>query len=195
MDHQSNLRILEAFSQPFIRLPSRNSPHIHLGNALRMDWNDLLPAAECSYIFGNPPFIGHHYQSTEQKEDQQQVMRDISARGVLDYVCNWYVKAAEYVEGTACPVAFVSTNSISQGEQPGILWTYLFARYGLKIVFAYQTFAWQSEARGAAHVHVVIIGFCARDNDGKRIFAESSEMGHLVVSPADEYQSLPNRRR
>lgn len=180
-DHQANLRILEAFSQPFLRLPLRNSPHIHHGNALQMDWNTLLPSAECSYILGNPPFVGHHYQSATQKEDQQFVMRDIAARGVLDYVCNWYVKGAEYIHGRTCPVAFVSTNSISQGEQPGILWTHLFARYGLKIHFAYQTFAWESEARGAAHVHVVIVGFGAYDRDGKSIFSERPD-GTMAVS-------------
>lgn len=180
-DHQANLRILESFSQPFVRLPLRNSPHIHHGNALQMDWNTLLPSTECSYILGNPPFVGHHYQSALQKDDQQLVMREIGAGGVLDYVCNWYVKAAEYIQGRTCPVAFVSTNSISQGEQPGILWTHLFARYGLKIHFAYQTFAWESEARGAAHVHVVIVGFAAYDVDEKVVFSENSD-GTLVLS-------------
>lgn len=181
MDHQSNLRILEAFSQPFVRLPLRNSPHIHLGNALRMDWNHLLPASECSYILGNPPFVGHHYQSELQKADQKLVMGEIAAQGVLDHVCNWYVKAAEYIQRTDCPVAFVSTNSISQGEQPGILWTYLFARFQLKIIFAYRTFNWQSEARAAAHVHVIIVGFSARDSSPKQIYSEAHEDGKLTA--------------
>jgi hypothetical protein len=185
MDHQCNMRIHETFGQHFLRLPLRNAPHIHHGNALRMDWNDLLPAAECSYILGNPPFIGHHYQSDAQKDDQQRVMREIPARGVLDYVCNWYVKAADYTRGTRCPAAFVSTNSISQGEQPGILWSYLFANFNLKILFAYRTFPWQSEARGAAHVHVVIIGYAPFDAPNKLIFSESEADGSVAAMPAN----------
>lgn len=126
MDHQMNLRIHDAFGPYYIRLPLRNSPHIQHRNALRMDWDELLPRAECSFILGNPPFVGHHYQTELQKQDQQIVLRDIQARGVLDYVCNWYVKTAAYLQGTNCRAAFVSTNSISQGEQPGILWKTLF---------------------------------------------------------------------
>jgi hypothetical protein len=184
MDHQSNMRIHEAFGQPFLRLPLRNSPHIHFGNALPMDWNTLLPIAECSYVLGNPPFVGHHYQSEEQKADQQLVMRDIQARGVLDYVCNWYVKAAQYIQDTECKVAFVSTNSISQGEQAGILWTELFGRYRLKIIFAYQTFPWESEARGKAHVHVVIVGFTCHDLNDKHIY-QNAETGAVRIEAAN----------
>lgn len=88
MDHQSNMRVHEAFGQPFVRLPLKNSPHILHANALRVDWNELLPAGECSYVMGNPPFVGHHYQTAEQKEDQQKILREIKARGVLDYVTN-----------------------------------------------------------------------------------------------------------
>ena len=181
MDHQSNLHILAAFSQPFVRLPLRNSPHIQVGNALRMNWNSLLPSADCSFILGNPPFIGHHFQSIGQKEDQHRTMREISARGVLDYVCNWYVLAAEYIQGTNCRVAFVSTNSISQGEQPGILWTHLFSRFGLKISFGYQSFPWQSEARGGANVHVVIIGFQATNPTQKFLFSQDAPDAPLRI--------------
>ena len=159
MDHQMNIRLSEAFGQYFVRLPLKKSPTIVCDNALRIDWRAVLSPERCSYILGNPPFVGHHYQTSDQKADQQLVMRDIAARGVLDYVSNWYVKAAEYIAGTACAVAFVSTNSICQGEQAGILWTELFGRYSLSINFAYQTFPWESEARGKAHVHVVIVGF------------------------------------
>lgn len=162
MDHQSNLNILAAFSQPFVRLPLRNSPHIRLGNALHVDWDELLPAAQCSYVLGNPPFVGKSLMSGPQKDDMQRVIREaggIAGAGVLDYVTAWYIKAARYINGTPIEVAFVSTNSISQGEQPGILWHYLFGAFHLTINFAYQTFEWTSEARGKAHVHVVIIGF------------------------------------
>lgn len=183
MDHQSNIRIHEAFGQPFLRLPLRNSPHIRNDNALQMNWDDLLPRHECSFVLGNPPFVGHHYQNEQQKMDQQLVMRDIPARGVLDYVSNWYVKAAEYITGTSCGVAFVSTNSICQGEQAGILWTELFSRYGITITFAYQTFAWESEARGRAHVHVVIVGFSLEAPTAKVVFQTADDA--LLKTTAD----------
>ena len=159
MDHQSNMRIHEAFGQPFLCLPLRNSPHIHCDNALRMGWNTLLSSSECSYVLGNPPFIGKSLMSGEQKSDMALVTREaggIAGSGVLDYVTAWYIKAAAYISGTSIEVAFVSTNSIAQGEQPGILWNYLFSQHQLTINFAYQTFAWTSEARGRAHVHVII---------------------------------------
>ena len=195
MDHQSNMRIHEAFGQPFLRLPLRNSPHIHHGNALRMNWNSLLPATECSYVLGNPPFVGHHYQNDEQKEDQQLVMRDVSARGVLDYVCNWYVKAAQYMAGTGCKVAFVSTNSISQGEQAGILWSELFGRFYITITFAHQTFPWESEARGKAHVHVIIVGF-ANSHTGAKYIYQDTEGGTVRIEASNISPYLvpgPNR--
>ena len=173
MDHQSNMRIHEAFGQPCLRLSLRNSPHIVCANALRMNWGALLPARECSYVLGNPPFVGHHYQSEEQKADQKLVMRDISARGVLDYVTNWYVKAAEYIAGVPIKVGFVSTNSICRGEQAGLLWTELFQRFAIAITFACQTFTWESEARGKAHVHVVVVGF-ANEGGAERIIYEST---------------------
>lgn len=169
-DHQANIRLSEAFGQIFLRIPLKKSPHILCANALRTDWNDLLPAAKCSYVLGNPPFVGHHNQTKEQKEDQHLVLGNIQACGVLDFVCNWYVKAAEYTKDTATRCAFVSTNSISQGEQVGILWSELFGRYRLKIHFAHRTFSWQSEAKGKAHVHVVIIGFGFQDVPQKYIY-------------------------
>jgi len=187
MDHQSNLRILEAFSQPFVRLPLRNSPHIHHGNALRMDWNDLLPAAECSYVLGNPPFVGKSLMSGEQKNDMLRVIREaggIAGAGVLDYVTAWYIKAARYINGTAIEVAFVSTNSISQGEQPGILWSYLFRAFHLTINFAYQTFAWTSEARGMAHVHVVIVGFSQTPHAIRSLHVPDASERNFVSIPA-----------
>ena len=173
MDHQSNLLILEAFSQPFVRLPLRNSPHIHHGNALRMDWNDLLPATECSYILGNPPFVGKSLMSEAQKQDMKLVLshcQGLKGGGVLDYVSAWYFTAAKYIDHTLIEVGFVSTNSISQGEQPGVVWAYLFGKLKMTINFAYQTFNWTSEARGKAHVHVVIVGFAQVRREQKTIF-------------------------
>ena len=190
MDHQSNMRIHEAFGQPFLRLPLRNSPHIHVGNALRMDWNTLLANAECSYVLGNPPFVGKSLMDGSQKDDMMLVLREagrIPGGGALDYVTAWYLKAAKYINRALIEAAFVSTNSISQGEQPGILWNYLFSNFHLSINFAYQTFEWTSEARGRAHVHVVIIGFAQRARREKAIFhqddGEMTSAHALNISP------------
>ena len=170
MDHQMNLRLSEAFGQYFVRLPLRKSPTIVCGNALRLDWKTVLPPQQCSYVLGNPPFIGSKFQSAEQRADMSLVTGELESAGLLDYVTGWYFKAAAYIQATKIVVGFVSTNSITQGEQAGVLWTPLFQRFGIKIHFGHRTFAWQSEARGKAHVHVVIIGFAAFDTQNKRIF-------------------------
>jgi len=122
------------------------------------------------YILGNPPFVGHHYQNPEQKIDMHKVFEDYNGMGILDYVSAWYLKAAHYIQGSKTRVAFVSTNSISQGEQVGILWSLLFEKFKLKIHFAHRTFKWGNEARGNAAVHVVIIGFGNFDIHQKRLF-------------------------
>jgi hypothetical protein len=170
MDHQMNVSLSEAFGQYFVRLPLKKSPHIVCGNALRLDWKASLPPEKCSYVLGNPPFVGKQFATAQQKADMDLVCGRVKGGGVLDYVTGWYFKAGEYVQGTKIAVGFVSTNSITQGEQAGVLWNELFARYRLKIHFAHRTFAWQSEARGKAHVHVVIIGFGAFDTANKRIY-------------------------
>jgi hypothetical protein len=182
MDHQMNMRLSDEFGGWYPRLPLKKSPHVHCGNALRTDWKEVLPPAQCSYVLGNPPFVGHHYQNEEQKVDQRLVLANIQASGVLDYVSNWYVKSAEYIRGTRIVVGLVSTNSITQGEQAGILWTELFNRFQLKIHFAHRTFPWASEARGKAHVHVVIVGFSSFDTTNKRIYDYESEK--VTVSTA-----------
>jgi len=169
-DHQANVAISEAFSQLVLRLPLRASPHIHVSNALRMDWREVIPPEECSYILGNPPFVGAKYQTREQRADMDIVTKGVKNAGLLDYVTGWYFKAAEYIRGTRITVGFVSTNSITQGEQAGVLWSALFQGFGIKIHFGYRTFPWESEARGKAHVHVVIIGFGAFDAGNKRLY-------------------------
>jgi len=180
MDHQMNLRLSEAFGQYYVRLPLTKSPTIVCGNALRLDWREILPPSRCSYVLGNPPFVGKKARNAEQQADMETVFGGNRGTGVLDYVCCWYVRAAQYVQRGKIPVAFVSTNSITQGEQPGVLWP-LLRQYGLKIHFAHRTFAWESEVRGKAHVHVVIIGFGAFDKNGKRIYDyESSGDGPMV---------------
>ncbi len=170
MDHQMNLRLSVTFGDYFVRLPLKKSPTIVLGNALRLNWEQILPSKECSYVLGNPPFVGKHLMTDEQSADMELVWGKNNGAGVLDYVTGWYRKAAEYIQGTHIVVGFVSTNSISQGEQAGVLWNPLFQHFGLKIHFAHRTFAWESEARGKAHVHVVIIGFASFDNTNKRIY-------------------------
>lgn len=169
VDHQANLDISVAFSEKFIRIPLRKSPHIHVGNALRMDWADVIAPDQCSYILGNPPFVGKAFQTPEQKADMEHVWGEGNGTGILDYVTSWYRRAAEYIQSQPTTVAFVSTNSISQGEQVSVMWGELIPRFGVKIHFAHRTFPWESEARGKAHVHVVIVGFGAFDRAGKRI--------------------------
>jgi hypothetical protein len=182
MDHQMNQQASEIFGQPIDRLPLRSSPHIVQGNALRTDWNLILPREKCAFVLGNPPFVGKHLMNGEQGIDMELVWGETDGAGLLDYVTGWYRKAAEYIHDTHIIVGFVSTNSISQGEQVGVLWNSLFQRFGLKIHFAHRTFTWASEARGKAHVHVVIIGFAAFDSVNKRIYDYESEA--VTVTPA-----------
>ncbi len=182
MDHQMNQRVSEAFGQYFARLPLRKSPTIVCGNALRLDWKAILPPAQCSYVLGNPPFIGKHLMSADQAQDMELVWGKTERAGVLDYVTGWYRKAAEYIHGMHISVGFVSTNSISQGEQVGALWNPLIQRFGLKIHFAHRTFAWESEARGKAHVHVVIIGFGAFDTENKHIYDYEGEKLTVIAA-------------
>lgn len=183
VDHQMNQRLSEEFGQYFVRLPLKKSATIRHANALHLDWRDVLPPVRCSFVLGNPPFVGAKYQSDEQRADMTVVAGDVKNSGLLDYVTAWYLKATDYIVGTDVPVAFVSTNSISQGEQVGVLWTELLRR-GVRIRFAHRTFAWQSEARGKAHVHVVIIGFGMTDAANKRLYDYESDENHPTVSSA-----------
>ena len=182
MDHQMNIRLSEAFGQYFVRLPLKKSPTIVHGNALRLDWTKILPPGKCSYVLGNPPFIGGKFQTDEQRNDMSVVAAQIDNHGLLDYVTGWYFKAAEYIQNTDIVVGFVSTNSISQGEQVGVLWNALFRNNHLKIHFAHRTFAWESEARGKAHVHVVIVGFADSDTKNKRIYEYAEDREKASVS-------------
>ena len=169
VDHQMNQRLGEAFGVYIARLPLKKSPHIHHANALRTDWHTVLAPEKCSYVLGNPPFVGAKYQSDAQRADCAVMGGGVRSYGLLDFVAMWYLKAADYIKGTDVSVGFVSTNSITQGEQVGVLWGELLRR-GMKIRFAHRTFAWESEARGKAHVHVVIIGFGTTDAAEKRIY-------------------------
>jgi type I restriction-modification system DNA methylase subunit len=169
VNHQMNLELALAFGIPAISLPLKQSATIRKANALRVDWNDVLPAKDCSYVLGNPPFIGHQWRSEDQQVDMATIWGTDGRYGRLDYVTAWYRKAADYMDGLTLRAAFVSTNSICQGEQVGTMWGYLLRR-GLKIQFAHRTFVWHSEARGKAHVHVVIIGFGYSDVPEKHLY-------------------------
>ena len=165
-----NMRVSEEFGPYFVRLPLKKSATIVHDNALQRDWREIVKPEELSYILGNPPFGGKQYQSDEQKADMARVFHDVRGAGVLDFVAPWYRRAAEFMAGDpTIQTAFVSTNSITQGEQVGILWPDLLRR-GLKIHFAHRTFQWSSEARGKAAVHCVIIGFALHDTPDKRLF-------------------------
>ena len=170
MDHQMNTLLAETFEQYYVRLPLKKTPQITVGNALRLDWKNIILPEKCSYILGNPPFVGSKLQNPEQKQDMLLVAKKIKSFGLLDYVTGWYFKAAQFIKDTPIRVAFVSTNSITQGEQVGVLWNSLIQQFHIHIHFAHRTFAWESEAKGKAHVHVVIIGFGYFDAPNKRIY-------------------------
>ena len=170
IDHQMNMKVSEHFGQYFTRLPLRQSASIVNANALRMDWNEVVPASELSYIFGNPPFIGARIMSEEQKQEVMETFASTKSAGNLDYVCCWYKRAADIMEqNKAVRTALVSTNSISQGEQVALLWKPFFER-GIHIDFGYRTFKWSNEARGKAAVHCVIVGFSFSGRKTKVIY-------------------------
>ena len=169
MDHQMNLKVSEEFGLYFARIPLRSSGTIVCGNALRMDWNDVVPASQLSYIMGNPPFVGAKYMDDAQRDDVTQVFGNIKNAGLLDFVAAWYVKAAQMIKDTAIRCAFVSTNSITQGEQVGVLWSWMLAQ-GMHIFIGHRTFQWNNEASGKAAVHCVIVGFAAQDISPKWLF-------------------------
>ncbi len=226
MDHQMNLRVSEEFGLYFARIPLRTSPHIVHGNALRVDWNEVLPAERCSFVLGNPPFVGAKFLDDAQRADTRAVFTGIDNAGLLDLVAAWYVKAAHYIRSSKAiggpnwgqipitgvdhaserrgrsgsdpnlalrlpdstaisPIkaAFVSTNSITQGEQVGVLWAWLLAQ-GVSIHFAHRTFSWSNEASGKAAVHCVIIGFGLEDRPSKVIYEYDDIKGAAHAVPA-----------
>lgn len=161
-------------------LPLKTNAHIVEGNALRMDWWRLASRQELSYIIGNPPFVGKKEQSREQKAELMALFGE-KAKGVgnLDYVSGWYMQALDYMAGTKIKAAFVSTNSITQGEQTPLLWRHLIEKK-INVLFAYHTFRWDSEASLKAHVHCVIIGFCVGDEKCDKIIYEPDGSGKHV---------------
>lgn len=150
-------------------LPLETYENIVEVNALRIDWNDVIPNSKCNYIMGNPPFVGARLMSPVQKEDVAEIFKDIKNYGNIDYVGCWYIKAADYMKNTNIETALVSTNSICQGEQATILWKGMLNN-GVNINFAYRTFRWDSEASLKAHVHCIILGFSYKVRDKKAIY-------------------------
>ena len=198
MDHIMNNQLSLEFGQTYARIPIEKSPHIHHADALEIDWGEVLPPNECSYVFGNPPFGGAKFQSTGQRSQVRRIAALGGSGGTLDYVAAWFIRAGEYVQhgrsenSTRPPrIGFVATNSITQGEQVAQLWPLLLGRHRLEVAFAHRTFAWGSDARGKAHVHVVIIGLDTTEHAprDRRLFAyedlngEPLESRHAVITP------------
>lgn len=186
MDHIMNTQASLEFGAAFLRIPLRKSPNITHADALEADWTTIAPKG-LSYIIGNPPFIGAKYQSTEQREQVRKIAALGKSGGTLDYVCAWFIKAAAF----GAPMAFVSTNSITQGEQVAQFWPIMFDKYHFEITFAHQTFAWGSEARGKAAVHVVVLGLepCNSARADRQLFSypdikgDPIETRHKALSP------------
>lgn len=197
-EKQADADTAKVTQRVYQELPLTDYEGIVNANALRIDWNDVVPAREIDYVLGNPPFIGHQWRSESQQEDMTVVFASTNVKkyGKLDYVCAWYERAAEFIHGTKAVAAFVSTNSVCQGESVPILWKNLFAR-GIEIVFAHRTFIWGSEAADLAHVHCIIVGFASNVARGvaKKIYTDdnaeiaSNINGYLVDGPSIAVES------
>ena len=191
MDHIMNNRLSLEFGRTYARIPLEAAPNIRHGDALETDWAELLPPEDCDYVLGNPPFAGAKFQTPEQRAQVRRIAALGKSGGTLDYVAAWFLKAGDYARRGRARTGFVATNSITQGEQAAQLWPLLFDRCKLEISFAHRTFAWGSDARGKAHVHVVILGLDRREDTPaeKRLFAypdingEPEESRHGALSP------------
>jgi hypothetical protein len=191
MDHIMNNRLSLEFGQHFARIPLKKSPHIHHADALEVDWEKVLRPEDCSYVLGNPPFAGAKYQDENQRAQVRRTAQLGGSGGTLDYVAAWFLKAGEYVRQGRARIGFVATNSITQGEQAAQIWPLLFDRFQLEVAFAHRTFAWGSDARGVAHVHVVIVGLARQGQEPpmKRLFSyddirgDPTESRHAALTP------------
>lgn len=184
-DHQMNIALAQETGLYHLRLPLKTEPHITEGNALRMDWSNFIPKRELSYVLGNPPFKGKNDLTNEQKEDIQNVLAPLSKRGQCDYVTCWYVKALDYIRDTNIQCAFVSTSSITQGQQVSALWPYLL-NHGFEFKFAHRTFKWTNEARGKAAVYVIIVGFSLQQAETKYLYHYEDLAGEPLEVKAEQ---------
>ncbi|MDR3389878.1 MAG: hypothetical protein P4L92_22805 [Rudaea sp.] len=170
-DHQMNLEAAERFGTTRATVPLVTSPTILCANALQTNWRAVLPPERCSFVLGNPPFVGAKYMSDAQRADIAPIFAPLASGGLLDYVAAWYVKATDYIsQHPGIAVAFVSTNSITQGEQVGVLWSWLLG-HGVTIRFAHRTFQWSNEGKGVAAVHCVIVGFSLQTPGKRTLYA------------------------
>ena len=188
-DHQLNEATAKRFGTTRPTTPIVYSPHIVEGNALQIDWSSLMSPDDCDYIMGNPPFIGKTYQTDQQKQDLEQVAGQIKGYKSLDYVAGWYIKAMYFMQAVSKPnhhieTAFVSTNSVSQGEQVAILWQYLLKECQGVINFAHQTFKWTNEGKGVAAVHCVIVGYSLTERADKTLFSYDDITGEPTPNKA-----------
>lgn len=182
-------------SMPLDFLPLKSYANIIEGNALRVDWESVVPKEKLNYIMGNPPFVGYSLQTTEQKQDILSIYIDEKGKpyktaGKIDYVSGWYFKASQLMQNTTVRTAFVSTNSITQGEQVAGVWKPLYERFGIHIDFAHRTFRWDSEASIKAHVHCVIVGFSTAENNAPKKLYSTERMqlvdninAYLIAAP------------
>ncbi len=163
-EHLANIELGRVYGKVFADIPLTDSAHVVHGDALEIAWEDVLPHERCFAVMGNPPFVGFVFRGEAQAKQASALMQRLGAQGSrLDYVAAWFLKAGEYVAGGPTRIGFVATNSLTQGEQVAQLWPALFERWQLEISFAHRTFAWGSDARGKAHVHVVVVGLVHRD--------------------------------
>ena len=204
VDHQMNMELSETFGQAYARIPLREPATIVHADALATDWEEVISKDKLSYILGNPPFVGARIMGKAQKESFLKVFENAKSAGNLDFVTAWYEKAAKYTQGTKIKTAFVSTNSICQGEQVGILWKRLREKYGVVIHFAHQTFKWNNDAPGVAAVYCIIVGFATFDVPKKYLFEyetmksepKEKEVNHIngyLVGTEDVF--IENRRK
>ena len=177
IDHQMNMRVSEEFGQYFARLPLKKAAKIVHANSLQTNWEDIVSKTGLSYIIGNPPFIGSKLLDKIQRDDMANIFSGVKNGKILDYVSAWYYKAAQYIQDTNIKTAFVSTNSVTQGEQVSVLWGEMINKLGVKIHFAHTTFKWSNEAKGKAAVYCVIIGYANFDTKSKKLFTYSDIKG------------------
>lgn len=190
IDHQMNMQVSMEFGKYYANIPLEDAANILNADALETNWQSLVSNTELSYILGNPPFIGSKIMKQAQRDQIVKELEGADGSGVLDYVTGWYIKAAKYIKGTKIKVAFVSTNSIVQGEQTSILWGQMLNKFGIKIHFAHRTFKWSNEAKGNAAVYCVIVGFANFDTNKKYIYEYEDIKGEpheLKVSNINPY--------
>lgn len=189
-DHQLNMLLGERLGSHYARLPLDAHANVICGNALRIDWSEVVAPEKCSVIVGNPPFVGAMLMSDSQRQDMSLVFADLQGYGVLDYVAAWYWKSAKFLQrnpGIRC--ALVSTNSIVQGEQAALLWEPLLTAYNVTINFAHQTFRWSNEGRGVAAVHCIVVGFALQENAKRLLYRYVDASGTPTEEEAEHINS------